>query len=109
MANRNRGRVMITDNEKFQKEVKNIVDNKIVSHSLLYWLNHQEKKTRSWFIDLILIYILGKENKLLYTVLYLLFRKEYNEIIDSTKKVTKEAILNLVNKIQSWYKSRREH
>lgn len=100
---------MITDNEKFQKEVKNIVDNKIVSHSLLYWLNHQEKKTRSWFIDLILIYILGKENKLLYTVLYLLFRKEYNEIIDSTKKVTKEAILNLVNKIQSWYKSRREH
>ena len=100
---------MITDNEKFQKEVKNIVDNKIVSHSLLYWLNHQEKKTRSWFIDLILIYILGKENKLLYTVLYLLFRKEYNEIIDSTKKVTKEAILNLDNKIQSWYKSRREH
>ena len=61
---------MITNNERFQKEVKEIVDNRVVSWSFLRWLNEQELKVRSWFIDLLIVYILGKENKLLYSIIY---------------------------------------
>lgn len=99
---------MITDNERFKKEVKEIVDNRIVSWSLLRWLNEQEVKVRSWFIDLIILFTLGKENKLLYSVIYFIFRKELHEILDSSKKITKEMILDLVDKLKNWKSSHKK-
>lgn len=99
---------MITDNERFKKEVKEIVDNRVVSWSLLRWLNEQEVKVRSWFIDLIILFTLGKENKLLYSVIYFIFRKELHEILDSSKKITKEMILDLVDKLKNWKSSHKK-
>lgn len=99
---------MFTNDTKFKNKIEDIVDNKIVSSALLRELNQQEREIRRFFIDLIIVYVLGKENKLLFSIIYFLFRKELHEILDDTKRITKEAILNFVNKLKAWKSSHNQ-
>ena len=97
---------MITTNLKVKKEIQDLVDNRIVSWGLLKWLNQKEAEVRRTFVDMLIVCTLGNENRLLWSVIYFLFRKDLHEILDSSKKVTREALLELVDKIKNYKRTR---
>lgn len=99
---------MITDNEKVKKEVKEIVDNRVVSWWLLKWLNEQEQKVKEFFIDLLIAFLIGRENKFFMSVYYMIFRKQIKEIVSTGTKITKEMILNLRDKIIEYKESHKK-
>lgn len=99
---------MITDNEKVKKEVKDIIDNKVVSWGFLKWLNNKEREIREDIINYIIMLLIGKENKFIMTVIFLIFRKEIREIVNDTKTVTKEKLLDLIDKIKAYYQAKKK-
>lgn len=98
---------MITDNEKFKKEVKEIVDNRVVSWAFLNWLNEQEQKVKAFFIDLLIAFLIGRENRFIMSVYYMVFRKQIKEILASGVKITKEMILKLRDEIKEYKESHK--
>ena len=66
----------------------------------------KEAEIRRTFVDMLIVCTLGNEIRLLWSVIYFLFRKDLHEILDSSKKVTREALLELVDKIKNYKRTR---
>lgn len=92
-------------NQKIEKEIKEIVDNKVVSWAFIEYLKSCESKIRAQIVKKIILSTVG--SFFLFNILNFVFRKEIKEIVDGTKKITKDTILKFVDKI-SEYKNKKK-
>ena len=96
---------MITENPKVQKEIKEIVNNRVVSWVFIEYLKKCEREIRARIIHSIIELTLG--SMFAYKIISFLFRKEIAELIDNVQSISKKSILALVDKI-SKFKSKKK-
>lgn len=96
---------MITENPKVQKEIKEIVNNRVVSWVFIEYLKKCEREIRARIIHSIIELTLG--SMFAYKVYSFIFRKEIAELIDNVQSISKKSILALVDKI-SKFKSKKK-
>lgn len=82
-------------NKDIEKQIHKLVDEKVVSYPLIWWLKKKEKEERAWAIQKIAEFTLG--TGFAFSLVTFLFRKEINELINDAKNITKEALIKLVN------------
>lgn len=92
-------------NPKIEKEIKNIVDNKVVSWVFVEYLKNCEREVRAKIIERIIIATLG--SVFLFNILNFVFRKEIAELIDNVQSISKKTILGLVDKLTA-YKNKKK-
>ena len=96
---------MITENPKVRKEIKEIVDNRVVSWAFIEYLKHCEREIRARIIHSIIELTLG--SMFAYKIYSFIFRKEIAELIDNVQSISKKTILGLVDKITA-YKNKKK-
>ena len=96
---------MITENPKVQKEIKEIVNNRVVSWVFIEYLKKCEREIRARIIHSIIK--LTIRSMFTYKVYSFIFRKEIAELIDNVQSISKKSILALVDKI-SKFKSKKK-
>lgn len=84
-------------NPKIEKEIKQIVDNRIVSWAFIEYLKHCEREVRAKIIEKIILTTIG--SIFTFNILNFIFRKEIAELIDNVQNLTKETILKFVDKL----------
>lgn len=89
-------------NKDIEKQIHKLVDEKVVSYPLIWWLKKKEKEERAWAIQKIAEFTLG--TGFAFSLVTFLFRKEINELINDTKNITKEALIKLVNTFERFKK-----
>lgn len=89
-------------NKDIEKQIHNLVDEKVVSYPLIWWLKKKEKEERAWAIQKIAEFTLG--TGFAFSLVTFLFRKEINELINDAKNITKEALIKLVNTFERFKK-----
>lgn len=89
-------------NKDIEKQIHKLVDEKVVSYPLIWWLKKKEKEERAWAIQKIAEYTLGAG--FAFSLVTFLFRKEINELINDAKNITKEALLKLVKTFERFKK-----
>lgn len=91
---------MITENPKVQKEIKEIVDNRVVSWVFIEYLKKCEREIRARIIYSIIEFTLG--SMFAYKIISFIFRKEIAELIDNVQSISKKSILALVDKVSKF-------
>lgn len=89
-------------NKDVEKQIHKLVDEKVVSYPLIWWLKKKEKEERAWAIQKIAEFTLG--TGFAFSLVTFLFRKEINELINDAKNITKEALLKLVKTFERFKK-----
>lgn len=89
-------------NKDVEKQIHKLVDEKVVSYPLIWWLKKKEKEERAWAIQKIAEFTLG--TGFAFSLVTFLFRKEINELINDAKNITKEALIKLVNTFERFKK-----
>lgn len=89
-------------NKDIEKQIHKLVDEKVVSYPLIWWLKKKEKEERAWAIQKIAEFTLG--TGFAFSLVTFLFRKEINELINDAKNITKEALIKLVNTFERFKK-----
>lgn len=89
-------------NKDIEKQIHKLVDEKVVSYPLIWWLKKKEKEERAWTIQKIAEFTLG--TGFAFSLVTFLFRKEINELINDAKNITKEALIKLVNTFERFKK-----
>lgn len=89
-------------NKDIEKQIHKLVDEKVVSYPLIWWLKKKEKEERAWAIQKIAEFTLG--TGFAFSLVTFLFRKEINELINDVKNITKEALIKLVNTFERFKK-----
>lgn len=89
-------------NKDIEKQIHKLVDEKVVSYPLIWWLKKKEKEERAWAIQKIAEFTLG--TGFAFSLVTFLFRKEINELINDAKNITKEALLKLVKTFERFKK-----
>lgn len=84
-------------NPKIEKEIKQIVDNRVVSWAFIEYLKHCEREIRAKIIEKIILTTIG--SVFTFNILNFIFRKEIAELIDNVQNLTKETILKFVDKL----------
>ena len=92
-------------NPKIEKEIKNIINNRIVSWVFIEYLKHCEREIRARIIQKIIEVTLG--SMFAYKIYSFIFRKEIAELIDNVKSISKKTILGLVDKLTA-YKNKKK-
>lgn len=87
-------------NSKIEKEIKKIIDDKIVSWIFIEYLKKCEREIRAKIINRIVELTVGSVFS--FNILSFIFRKEIAELIDNVQSISKDAILNLVNKLSKF-------
>ena len=93
-------------NKDIEKEIHKLVDEKIVSYPLIWWMKKKEREDRAWVMQKIAEYTLG--TGFAFSLITFIFRKEINELIEDTKKITKENLLKIAELFKK-FASRRKH
>lgn len=88
-----------------EKSIHKLVDEKIVSYPLIWYMKKKDKEDRAMLINKIAEYTLG--TGFAFSIITFIFRKEIEELINDVKKVTKESLLKLVELFER-FKSRRK-
>lgn len=89
-------------NKDIEKQIHKLVDEKVVSYPLIWWLKKKEKEERAWAIQKIAEFTLG--TGFAFSLVTFLFRKEINELINDAKNITKEALIKLVSTFERFKK-----
>ena len=89
-------------NKDIEKQIHKLVDEKVVSYPLIWWLKKKEKEERAWAIQKIAEFTLG--TGFAFSLVTFLFRKEINELINDVKNITKDALIKLVNTFERFKK-----
>lgn len=92
-------------NPKIEKEIKEIVDNRVVSWVFIEYLKNCEREIRAKIIQKIVEITLG--SMFMYKILSFIFRKEIAELIDNVQSISKKTILGLVDKLTA-YKNKKK-
>lgn len=87
-------------NQKIEKEIKEIVDNRVVSWVFIEYLKHCEREIRAEIIRRLILYTVG--SMFTFGILNFIFRKEIAELIDNVQSISKKAILSLVDKLSKF-------
>ena len=91
-------------NLKIEKEIKGIIDNRIVSWTFIEYLKNCEREIRAKIIEKIIISTIG--SVFLFGILNFIFRKEIAELIDNVQSISKKTILGLVDKLRAYKKKK---
>lgn len=84
-------------NKKIENEIKEIVDNRVVSWVFIEYLKHCEREIRAEIIRKLILYTVG--SLFTFGLLNFIFRKEIAELIDNVQSISKKTILALVDKL----------
>lgn len=93
--------------ERIEKDIKELADNKIVSWYLIKKFRESSYEIRALIISLIIKRVF-RGSSLLYGVISLVFKDEIKSLIELGKKITKESLLKFVEIIERFKKRKKK-